>query len=133
MRNNFLAVWSLMVIFMIGGCSAIPKAEEAVADVEQGIAETQVFSITATQAESIIKESFHEGWPDKELEPLGPNKLGYQITLWFAIDREHILAEAKKSSDGYSFKVTNRGTAPVVGVPARKKLIELIQKNAVNL
>ena len=117
---------------MFTGCSLIPKAEEAVADVEQGIAETQVFSITATQADSIIKESFHEGWPDKELKPLGSNKLGYQIELWFAIDREHILAEAIESSDGYSFKVTNRGTAPVVGVPARKKLIDLIKKHAAN-
>ena len=128
MNKKTLSILLSIILVAISGCSAIHKAEESVADIEQGIAETKIYLVTPLQAEIIIKQSFQEAWPDKAIEPLGANRLGYELQLWFAIDREHILAEAIKSQGGYLFKVTNRGTAPIVGVPARNKLIEVIEK-----
>lgn len=130
MDKRFLAVLIFSFLTTIFGCSTIHKAEEAVADVEQGSAQTALFNITPAQADSVIRAAFKEGWPDKDLSTVGEGRIAYQIKLWFAIDREHIIAEAIDSDNGYVFTVINRGTAPVVGVPARNKLVELLEKHA---
>lgn len=128
--NSKIIICILLLSSLLQGCSTLEKAEEMVADIEQVSVETRVFDITPVQAESIIKEAFSEGWPDKELSALDNQENGYEITLWFAIDRERIKAKAVQAEVGYRFEVTNRGTAPVVGVPARKKLLLLIEKHA---
>ncbi len=121
----------LFFSFLIAACSAIESAEESVADAEQGTVESATYSLTQDQALAVIKRSFAEGWPDKELSPLEDGRVGYQIRLWFAIDREHVSAEVVNVSQGrVKFRVINRGTAPARGVPARKELLELIEQEA---
>ena len=122
----FLAVVSAA----LAGCSAIQTAEEAVADVEQRTTDTRVFRIDASVAQQVILDSIAEGWPDKSPAPLAEGQVGYEFTLHFAIDRERIIAEALADGSGHYFRVTNRGTAPVVGVPAREKLVPLLEKYA---
>lgn len=112
------------------GCALVPPAEEAVADIEQASTETETFKVSREQAEAVIVDAIGEGWPEKSPERLGDQRLAYEFTLWFAIDRERIIAEALPREDGYGFRVTNRGTAPVVGIPAREKLVPLIEKYA---
>lgn len=114
----------------IVGCSAIHSAEESFADLEQGIEETRIYKLSAAESEVVIRKSFQQGWADKELIPIDNQNIGYQIKLYFAIDREYISAQAIESTGGYFFRIINRGTAPVVGVPARGKLRELIESNA---
>lgn len=130
MRMRMLFVTLLLASTTLGGCSAVRTAEDAVADVEQGTADTATYEISAAQADTIIQSAFREGWPDNEMQPLGGGRTGYQIRLWFMIDREHVIAEAIPSGSGYLFRVVNRGTAPAVGVPARRKMIQLLGKHA---
>ena len=114
----------------LSGCALVPAAEEAVADVEQGSSETRTYPLSEEQALNVIAGAIAEGWPDKSTERLDDDHPAYRFTLWFAIDRERIVAEALPRGDGYAFRVINRGTAPVVGRPARDKLIPLIEKYA---
>jgi hypothetical protein len=117
----------LFCAIIFSGCTAIHNAEESVADAEQTVVQTSSYSISKSQAEQIILAAFNEGWPDKEPAPYGTT--GYEITLHFLIDRERIIAEAIPTNGEYAFQITNRGTAPVTGNPARKKLQALIEDN----
>lgn len=123
----------LLTIFLsihLAACALVPAAEEAVADIEQGASETEVYPLDEDQAIQVLADAISEGWPDKSLERLDDDHPAYRFTLWFAIDRERIIAEALPRENGHAFRVVNRGTAPVVGVPARDKLIPLIEKYA---
>lgn len=124
------SILAVLLSTLISACALVPAAEEAVADLEQGSSETEVYRLTEEQAVQVIADAIAEGWPDSELERLEDDHPAYRFTLWFVIDRERIVAEALPRGDGYAFRVVNRGTAPVVGVPARDKLIPLIEKYA---
>lgn len=126
-RRLILAV---LLPTLFSACALVPPAEEAVADLEQGSTETEVYRLTEGQALQVIADAIADGWPEDEPERLDDDHPAYRFTLWFIIDRERIIAEALPRGDGYSFRVVNRGTAPVVGVPARDKLIPLIEKYA---
>lgn len=117
---------------VVAGCGTVRKAEEAVANVEQGSAQTAAFPLDDARARQVIREAIREGWPDEEPQPLDGGRVGYQFQLRFLIDREQIIVEAVPSGGGLAFRVTNRGTAPAVGVPARDKLIGLLEKRARN-
>lgn len=139
MKTNlpqFYALTKCLVVFIaisLSGCSALQKAESAVADVEQGEATTGTFVLTEEQAVRVVTAAFKEGWPDKEVVPYPDLNAPYSIKLRFALDREHIIVIPNTLGSQTTFSVINRGTAPVVGVPARKKLVELINKHAANM
>ena len=130
MKKLPYSVAVLAVVLLLSACGAVQKMENAVADVEQGSAQTSTYALNEQQARKVILQAINEGWPDVEVNPLHAGKIGYHFQLRFAIDREQMSVEALNSSSGYSFLVTNRGTAPLVGVPARGKLITLLQKYA---
>jgi hypothetical protein len=129
-RRFVLRFSAAFVLAALAGCAAVRSAEEAVADVEQGSAQTRSYPVNEDRAEQIMRDAISEGWPDKTPEPLDDGRLGYTFQLRFAIDREHIIVEAIPTGRGLAFRVTNRGTAPIVGVPARKRLIELLEQRA---
>jgi len=122
--------FAIIMTFILSGCSAIEKAENAIADVEQGKVETEVFQLNAAQAESVVLAAFSEGWPDKKVTPYEQLNSKYSIRLRFALDKEYIIVKPSIVENGVSFIVINRGTAPIVGVPARKKMAALIVKHA---
>jgi hypothetical protein len=130
MNNKIKHVFIALAATLVVGCGAVRQAEEAVADVEQQSTDTTVYANGATTARQVILDSIGEGWPDKETSPLPGERIGYEFVLHFAIDREHIIAEAFPQADGHFFRVTNRGTAPAVGIPARNKLVPLLEKYA---
>ncbi|AFV00839.1 hypothetical protein [Simiduia agarivorans] len=119
-----------LLSFAVAGCSAIHRAEEAVADIEQGVEMTPAYALTEAQARTVVLSAFRDGWPDKTPEPLAQETLGYEIMLHFVIDRERLIVEVMPEADAVAFRVTNRGTAPVVGVPAREKMVQLIRQKA---
>jgi len=128
--KTFLRACIAGSVLLIGGCAAVTSMENTVADIEQREAQTQPYPLTESEALSIIRAAFKEGWPDKTLTPLEQGRKGYEITLWFAIDREHVIAEVLPADDGVYFRIINRGTAPVSGIPAREKLTGLIELRA---
>lgn len=89
--------------------------------------------LTEEQAVRVVTAAFNEGWPDKEVVPYPDLNAPYSIKLRFALDREHIIVIPNTLGSQTTFSVINRGTAPVVGVPARKELVELINKHAANM
>jgi hypothetical protein len=127
--NGFHHLLISMLALSLMSCSALEKAESAIADVEQGEVITGAFPITAEQAEKVILSAFKEGWPDKEVMPYAPLSAQYSIKLRFALDREYIVVWPNTNSGTTTFTIINRGTAPLVGVPARKKMLSLINPN----
>ena len=126
MKKLLVIISAVFTLLTVSGCSTIHSAEEAVADVEQGTAKTQVYALDKEQAEQVILKSFAQAYSDKTPQKVESGRLGYGIKLWFAIDREHVYIYANPVSGGYEFEIINRGTAPVVGVPAREELTELV-------
>ena len=83
--------------------------------------------MTEAQARQVILAAIVEGWPDKEVTP-NDGVVSYQFSAWFAIDHDRIKSVVVPVEGGYRFELTNRGTAPVAGIPARKKLVEIIEQ-----
>jgi hypothetical protein len=125
-----VAVAAAGIFAGVTACSTVQRAEQAVADVEQGSSRTAVYALNAESAREVMLGAIREGWPSVEPKALHDGRIGYEFVLHFAIDREHIIVEAMSSSGGHLFQVINRGTAPAVGVPARKELIALLEKRA---
>jgi hypothetical protein len=133
--EEMMARWMIAVAVLaccagVTACSAVHRAEEAVADVEQRSSQTEAYALNAESAREVVLGAIREGWPSVEPKSLHDGRIGYEFVLHFAIDRERIIVEALPAGDGHLFQVTNRGTAPAVGVPARKKLISLLEKRA---
>lgn len=129
-KNLFIASLLLPLISLTWSCSIIADAEEAVADIEQGQVKTKAYPLTQNEASDIIATAFNEEWPDKEIVPYETLPQSLSIQLRFALDKERIIVQPVGADNDISFVIINRGTAPAVGVPARKKLLSLIEKLA---
>ena len=117
-------------VALLAACSTTRNTDETVAGAEQPSQDTAVFPLTGDEALVVILEAVADGWPDKVPGPLKDGRPGYEFTLEFDINQERIFVELIEAPGGYGFRVTNKGTAPVVGIPAREKLALLLDAYA---
>lgn len=98
-----------------------------------------VYPMTALQADGVLRDAFAAEFPDKELRAIDHPHDGYDVTVWWAIDHDHVHgtmvpAQGRKQDGtqvpGFVFEVGHSGTAPAAGVPHAQRLKRKIEELA---
>ena len=118
----------IFCILILSGCSSSQPVTGNPADM---LHYDGVLHISAAQADKIILDSIHQGWPDKSPSKIDSNTTGYEFKVWSGINHDTVSAQAiSRGHNAYIFSVTNAGNAPETGAPARDKLLQLLADNA---
>lgn len=122
MRRILVVLLIAPLLLPLAGCGSTATTEES---------PDGWYALSPEQADRIILDAILDLWPDQKPEKLAPGRIGYMFRIWRRADHDRIFAEAiPRDDDRVAFRVSNTGSAPAAGNPARKKLFRLITRRA---